>query len=137
METYVSGWIDGGVIGNPGVGVSAFILDTGNSNVVHKTIAHDKKVTNNEAEYYALIHLLKYCVENKIDNVLVNTDSQLVANQINGIYKVRSESIRELYNEATDLMSKLKNVKVRYVPRENNREADRLVGKALKRNKRR
>jgi len=132
MEKYVTAWIDGGVRNNPGVGVSAFILDTGGGKIIQESIKHSTEVTNNEAEYLALIKLLEYCIAHKIENILINTDSQLVAHQINGLYQVKADNIRALYEKAKALMSQLKNVKVRHVPRKKNKEADRLVHQTLR-----
>jgi ribonuclease HI len=132
MEKYATAWIDGGVRDNPGIGASAFILDTGGGKLIRESIKHPREVTNNEAEYLALIRLLEYCIANKVENILINTDSQLVANQINGLYQVKSDKIRALYEKSKNLISQLKNVKVRYVPRKKNKEADRLVYQTLR-----
>jgi ribonuclease HI len=132
MEKYATAWIDGGVENNPGIGASAFVLDIGDEKLIQESIKHCTKVTNNEAEYLALIKLLEYCITHKIENVLVNTDSQLVANQINGLYQVKSDKIRTLYEKAKSLMSQLKNVKVRYVSRKKNKRADKLVHQTLR-----
>jgi ribonuclease HI len=131
MEKYATAWIDGGTKSNPGVGGSAFILDTGEK-LIKENIKHPMKVTNNEAEYLALIKLLEYCIEHKIENILINTDSQLVANQINGLYQVRAENIKTLYEKAKNLISQLKNVKIRHISRKKNKEADRLVNQIFK-----
>jgi len=62
---------------------------------------------------------------------MVFSDSELLVKQINGQYKVKSEQIRYLFQQAVDLLGEFKNWKVRHIAREKNKEADRLVNQAL------
>ena len=88
--------------------------------------------TNNVAEYTALIKVLEYLVTNNFleDKIIVRGDSQLVIRQLLGIYAVRSDRIRALYNRAIQLVVKFKNIKFEWIPREYNTEADELSHKA-------
>jgi len=87
--------------------------------------------SNNIAEYHALIKLLEKLIELGIkEDIEIYGDSQLVINQINGVYRVRSERIKPLYEKALELLKMLQNVKLIWIPREMNREADGLSYKA-------
>jgi ribonuclease HI len=90
--------------------------------------------TNNLAEYSAVISALEWLLGSKYSGqrLVVRTDSQLVINQINGIYAVRSQAIIPLYHRAIGLVRCFKNLKLEWVPREQNDEADALSQKAYK-----
>ncbi len=87
--------------------------------------------SNNIAEYYALIKLLEKLIELGIKrDIEIYGDSLLVINQINGVYRVKSTKIKPLYERVLELLNILQNVKLIWIPREMNREADRLSYKA-------
>ena len=86
--------------------------------------------TNNFAEYTALIKALEYCSREGIKRLLVKGDSQLVIKQMTGEYNVRSACILPLYMKATGYIRKFENIVFEWVPREGNKEADRLSKKA-------
>jgi ribonuclease HI len=88
--------------------------------------------TNNEAEYRAVIAALEKALSLGANQVELRSDSELVVNQLNGRYKVRSTGLRPLYLEAGRLLGSLQKVSIVYVPRELNTEADRLANQALK-----
>lgn len=96
--------------------------------------------TNNVAEYTALAKALEWLVANNLtsDKVVINSDSQLVVNQLQGNYKVKGKRIIPLYKQVLLLKKKFSDVEIRWVPREQNREADRLTNiaynKALQEN---
>jgi ribonuclease HI len=83
---------------------------------VHRVL--DLKVkTTNEAEYEALIHLLKYLKENNYDNVVINSDSKLVVSQINGEFRVRKLTLVPFYLRALGLIASFKDVRLEWVSR--------------------
>jgi ribonuclease HI len=89
--------------------------------------------TNNVAEYMGIIKALEWLLEkNNYDNqgIIVRGDSQLVISQLNGKYKVRAVKIIPLYQKAKSLLSKFKDIKIEWIPRDNNKEADKLSNKA-------
>jgi ribonuclease HI len=96
--------------------------------------------TNNVAEYTALAKALEWLVANNLtsDKIVINSDSQLVVNQLQGNYKVKGKRIIPLYKQVLLLKKKFSDVEIRWVPREQNREADRLTNiaynKALQEN---
>lgn len=89
--------------------------------------------TNNEAEYKALIKALGYLTAEGSPAARIHTDSQLVASQMNGLWKVKDPKLKILHSEAKRLASLLPALKIEYVPRENNTEADRLANEAIDR----
>lgn len=91
-----------------------------------------KDATNNVAEYTALIKALEWLLENGLGSggIEVVGDSRLVVSQLNGDYKVKNARLIPLFRDAATLLKKFKKAEVRWVPREQNREADRLTEKA-------
>jgi len=91
-------------------------------------------VTNNVAEYTALIKALEWLVENNFTDhkVIVRGDSQLTIRQMTGIYGVYAPRIIPLYKRAKELAGKFKDISFEWVPREYNEEADSLSRKAYK-----
>jgi ribonuclease HI len=89
--------------------------------------------TNNVAEYTGIIKALEWLLEkDNYDNqgIIARGDSQLVISQLNGKYKVRAVKIIPLYQKAKSLLSKFKDIKIEWIPRDNNKEADKLSNKA-------
>ena len=87
--------------------------------------------TNNEAEYLALIKGLNLCLENKILNISIFADSELVVKQINGSYKVKNERMADLHKRTHELLSKFNSWNINHVFRDKNDEADNLSKQGL------
>lgn len=87
------------------------------------------QATNNVAEYSAIIEALKYCADHKLTNVTIHGDSQLVINQLNREWKVKSDNIKPLYNKAIKLVDQINPI-LKWVRREYNEIADALSKKA-------
>jgi ribonuclease HI len=79
-----------------------------------------------------LIYALEESLILKAENVEINTDSQLLYRQIKKIYKVKSANIIGLHNQAVHLISAFKQVSIKHISREENRDADKLATKAVK-----
>jgi len=123
-------YIDGASKGNPGpAGIGVIIIDAGQ--VIRNISVYLGHATNNHAEYTALIHALQEALLLKAEKIVINTDSELVCRQINGLYKVRSAEIMALYLQAKRLIPAFKEVSVRHIPRENNKGADKLANQAV------
>ena len=123
--------IDGACRGNPGpagIGI-AFLNPDGTA--AQQYCQYIGETTNNVAEYLAFIGALQTALQLGLANILVRTDSQLLARQINGQYRVRHPRIVELYAAAKTLMSSFQSVTVKHVPREQNRIADKLANRAV------
>ena len=88
--------------------------------------------TNNVAEYTALVKALQWLLEKNLGStkVEIKSDSELIVNQLTGDYKVKSKRIMSLYKQVLLLKSKFQDIEIKWVPREKNREADRLTNKA-------
>jgi ribonuclease H / adenosylcobalamin/alpha-ribazole phosphatase len=124
-------WTDGGARGNPGPAAFGYVLEAENGTVL---AAHGEAIgtaTNNVAEYRALIAGLDKAAEVGVDELEVVSDSELLVKQMRGEYKVKSETLRELFEQASDLANRLASVRYTAVRREHNELADRLVNEAL------
>ena len=124
-------WTDGGARGNPGPAAFGYVLEAENGTVL---AAHGEAIgsaTNNVAEYRALIAGLEKAAEVGVDELEVVSDSELLVKQMRGEYKVKSEMLRGLFEQASDLASRLGPVRYTAVRREHNELADRLVNEAL------
>ena len=86
--------------------------------------------THNTAEYLALIEGLKLARDHGVQRIRVYMDSEVVVDQVNGRSAVRQAHLGELYREATALADRF-DIRISWVPREMNAEADRLVREAL------
>jgi ribonuclease HI len=123
-------YIDGASRGNPGSSaIGVVIIDAkGNKRKIKKYLGIH---TNNQAEYHALITALASAKQLKKTSLTIFTDSQLLANQVNRHWKVRNAEIKALYQEAISLIASFKKVKLSHIPRNLNKEADRLANEAL------
>jgi ribonuclease HI len=122
---------DGASRGNPGPsGIGAVIFDA-HGKVVHEIARYIGEVTNNVAEYKALIAALEYCEKHKLSPVEVLADSQLMIRQLAGEYKVKHENIKPLYQEAQTHLRHLKVTGYKHVPREENKHADKLANQGI------
>jgi ribonuclease HI len=92
--------------------------------------------TNNEAEYTALLRGLAFLEKYQPDEVYIFADSELMVKQINGEYKVRNERLAKLYEQVIHLLDRLEDWNIEHVPRERNKEADKLSKQALMKERR-
>jgi len=128
-------YTDGGARGNPGpAGIGVVIQDTeGNSlDTLGAYIGH---ATNNQAEYRALItglgriaDLTKAKIQTSVE---VYLDSELLVKQLTGEYRVKNKQLKPLYEKVQKMTREFKSVSFAYTPRAGNREADRLVNRAI------
>lgn len=121
---------DGAARGNPGPGAYGFVVFV-DGRVLAQDGAQLGHVTNNVAEYYALIHGLKKCKDLRIDSLVVKSDSQLLVRQISGQYRVRNPSLQVLHGEVQTLLAHFFHYEVVHIPREENELADALANRAL------
>jgi len=123
---------------NPGgVACWGFVVEFGGkrieSNGVIGAGMNGDYTTNNIAEYTGLIKALEFLKGMIGRNVKVKLygDSQLVIFQLQGVYRVRSENVRSLYQKAVELINEFNDVEIRWVPREQNKDADEQTRKAF------
>lgn len=88
-------------------------------------------LTNNQAEYHAVIEGLRAAKKYKPDKVTVFMDSELAVKQLNLRYKLKNAGLKKLFDQVMTLKLSFPVVEFKYIPREQNKEADRLVNKAL------
>jgi len=121
---------DGASRNNPGeAGAGIFILRDGEP--LERIARYLGTTTNNIAEYTAAIIGLEQAVKLGASSVRLNADSELLVKQINGQYRVKNEGLKPLHAKVKELIAKIDNVKVQYIPREKNKEADALANKAI------
>ena len=123
--------MDGAARGNPGPASYGVRIVAPGGGILAELCAPLGETTNNVAEYRALLAALEWAEAHGAGPLEVFTDSLLLANQIRGVWKVRDPKLRGLYLEARGLISRLASFSIRHVPREENREADRLANRAL------
>ena len=127
----ISLYIDGGARGNPGpAGIGIVLRDT-KGRKIKEFNKYIGVATNNIAEYNALIYGLQEALIERADEVALNMDSELVAQQLRGEYRVKNPNIRPFFEQALHLMSGFKKVEINHIPRDKNKEADKLVNKAI------
>jgi ribonuclease HI len=123
--------VDGGSRGNPGPGAAASVVSTSDGETLDEASELLGTVTNNVAEYRALLLGLARARVLGATEVEVVNDSELIAKQVRGLYKVKHPAMRPLHREATVALSHFEAWKLRTVPRAQNAHADALVNAAL------
>ncbi|OGZ44176.1 MAG: hypothetical protein A3J55_04200 [Candidatus Ryanbacteria bacterium RIFCSPHIGHO2_02_FULL_45_17b] len=131
-------YTDGGSRGNPGPAAFGYVIKNADGHVLKEHGETIGKATNNEAEYQAVIAALRKAKqllgkENlKRTHIEVRMDSELAVRQLSGVYKIENEKLQPLFIEMWNLRVELGgNVSFTHIPREQNKEADRMVNEAL------
>jgi ribonuclease HI len=124
-------YTDGGSRGNPGPSAAAFVICNLDDSVVEKSGIYLGVTTNNKAEYQGLRLGLERAKEAGVQDLNVFMDSQLVVNQVNGIYKVKNPDLAPVNQEVLALAKLFKKISFTYVPRELNKLADKEVNRIL------
>ncbi|HUJ89831.1 MAG TPA: ribonuclease HI family protein [Syntrophorhabdales bacterium] len=129
------GWhiyIDGASLGNPGRSGAGIVGYDEEGNEVWREGIHLGTMTNNMAEYEALVRALRKAREMAVTIVSVYTDSELVAKQVLGAYRAKNDRLRKYLQEAKDLIDEFNGFEIKYISREKNKLADKLAkGAAL------
>jgi ribonuclease HI len=123
--------VDGGARGNPGPSAAAAVLSTADGDVVDEAHEYLGVATNNVAEYRGLLLGLQRARDLGADEVEVVNDSELVAKQVNGEYKVKHPDMKPLHAAAREALGQFARWSIRSVPRAENAAADALVNQAL------
>ena len=122
----ITAYFDGGARSNPGpAGYGVYIVDD-DGTVLAELHGSLGIATNNIAEYRGLIAALQWAADHDVTADTVKGDSLLIIEQMRGNYKVKNEGLRPLYHQARMLVMQIGNVKFEHVPREKNKDADRL-----------
>ena len=123
-------YIDGAARGNPGEAGIGIIIKEG-SKTLKEISEYTGQTTNNVAEYRALIRALQEILRLGYPKAHFFCDSELLVHQINGQYKVKKEHLKLLFFEARGLIGKLEDFFITYIPREKNKEADKLANQGI------
>jgi ribonuclease HI len=123
--------VDGGSRGNPGPAAAASVVSTPAGEVLDEASELLGIVSNNVAEYRALLLGLARARAVGAEEVEVVNDSELIAKQVQGLYKVKHAAMRPLHGEAMSALRGFQTWRIRTVPRAQNAHADALVNAAL------
>ena len=124
-------YCDGGARGNPGPAAFGYVVKK-DGQIVKSGNGYIGIATNNVAEYTAVIEALTWLeLSYPKVNLTFYLDSELVVSQLSGIYKVKNSNIRDLVFKIRTLESNFGQVNYKHIPREKNKQADRLVNLAL------
>jgi len=123
--------VDGGARGNPGPAAAAAVVSAPDGELLDEAAVTLGTATNNVAEYRGLLLGLERAKALGATEVEVINDSELVARQVNGVYKVKHPDMRPLHAAALGALGEFERWSIRSVPRAENADADALVNQAL------
>ena len=133
-EVRLLAWTDGGggsSTPDPEAYIGVLVVDEATGKVLCRHAQCIGRTTHNVAEYTALVRALEAAAEMGATEVMVYSDSELMVRQLNGQYKVKSDVIRPLYEQATALLKRFAKRDIRHVLREKNKDADAIVNRAM------
>ncbi len=124
---------DGASRGNPGPASIGFVIKEEQGQILHQEGKCIGITTNNVAEYSAVLKALRYIKEHlkEAKMIKVYMDSQLVARQLSGLYKIKNSTLKPLFDQIKILQFDLGTVEYIHIPRAENFLADRMANKAL------
>jgi ribonuclease HI len=125
-------YIDGASSCNPGHAGAGFVVYDEQGKEVWKDSAYLGEMTNNMAEYEAMVRALLKASKSNVKNVSIYSDSLLVVNQILGTYKIKNMTLQRYAEQVKNLIRTFDHFAVQYIPREKNRIADKLAKEAIK-----
>jgi ribonuclease HI len=125
-------YVDGASSGNPGDSGAGIVIFDENDLEISRDSIFLGKMTNNMAEYEALLRALQKAREYGAQDIVVHTDSLLVANQVTGTYKINNDILREYVVKVKKIISNFDHFAIQYIPREQNRIADKLAKGGIK-----
>jgi ribonuclease HI len=123
---------DGASRGNPGAAAYAYVISRDSETLIEEAGCLGE-MTNNQAEYTALVNALEHALElSPAHGVHVYSDSELMVKQMRGEYRVKNEELRGLYEQARELAERFQgHVTFQHVRRDRNKRADALCNEAL------
>ncbi len=121
-------YTDGASRGNPGESGIGIVLKDENNNVLESKYGYIGQTTNNVAEYTALTTCLKIVGKMNCTDLIAHSDSELMVRQLNGIYKVKDDGLKKHFQNIKKILNDSSyQFTIKYIPREDNQEADRLA----------
>ena len=130
-HTKLNVFIDGASRGNPGPASAGVVFQDGEGGAVKSLSIRIGNATNNVAEYSALIFALQEALMMRAKDLNIFTDSELLARQFNGEYKVKDDTIKVLFQFVCHLRQGFKTLSLSHIPREKNKLADKEANKVL------
>lgn len=127
----VVAYTDGGSRGNPGPAGFGVRAETADGALLEEFCEPVGIATNNVAEYRGLLAALVWAAEHGHRRLHVRSDSQLLVRQMRGEYRVKNPGLQPLYRQAREMLERFDRVSFEHVPREQNRDADRLANLAM------
>ena len=124
-------YIDGASRGNPGSAGAGVWITNGEGKEIARMSRYLGHKTNNEAEYWALLLGLREAKRLGGDSIRIFTDSQLIERQVKGLYRVKNLNLKTLHRTVTRNLKEFSSFEIESIPREQNREADRLANQAI------
>jgi ribonuclease HI len=122
----ITAYFDGGSRGNPGsAGYGAYVVND-RGEVLAELAEGIGMATNNVAEYRGLLAALQWAADHGVTELHVKGDSLLLVQQMLGNYRVKNAGLLPLYREARHLCARIGRVSFEHIPREMNKNADRL-----------
>lgn len=132
-ETVLTIYIDGASRGNPGEAGAGVWMTDGEGRKVLEVRRYLGRKTNNEAEYWALLFGLQEAKRLGGSSIRIFTDSELVEKQVKGLYRVKNLNLKILHTSVLQELKAFSSYVIESIPREENREADRLANQAIER----
>jgi ribonuclease HI len=124
-------YTDGGSRGNPGPAAAGVVFTDESGRVVKEYSHYLGEVTNNQAEYEAVIFALQKAKQLKFKNIEIRVDSELIGRQLLGEWKIKDPDLQPLFVKTWNLRLDYEKVDIKIIPREQNKKADRLVNREL------
>jgi ribonuclease HI len=126
-------YIDGASRGNPGRAGAGVWMTNGAGRKLVEMSRYLGHKTNNEAEYWALLLGLREAKRLGGKSVHIFTDSELIERQVNGVYRVKNLNLKGLHKMVAQNLKEFSSFDIQSIPRDENREADRLANQAIQR----
>jgi len=126
-------YIDGASRGNPGKAGAGIWVANGDGKKISEVSRFLGHKTNNQAEYWALLLGLREAKRLGGRTLQIFTDSELVERQIKGVYRVRDLNLKDLHKAVLQNLKTFVSFEIQAIPREENKEADRLANQAIQR----
>jgi ribonuclease HI len=123
--------VDGGARGNPGPAAIGAIVRDGGGEVLEERGERIGRATNNVAEYRALLLGIELAAAHGADELELVGDSELIVRQVEGRYKVKDATMKELHGQVKAALAPFSGWSIRHVRREHNADADRIVNQVL------
>jgi ribonuclease HI len=124
-------YTDGGARGNPGPAAAGVVIYDEHRKIIGKHHHYLGEATNNQAEYQGVILALTEAAKLGAEEIDFFLDSELVVSQLKGDYKVKNKDLGALFVKVWNLSQKFKKIRYFHVPREENKEADKMVNQAI------